>query len=129
MDEIWCGKVAAVEETYDEDNVNTPNKYGVRPLQVACLKVYPNVEVVICLLKLGASLEFEVEPGVMLLQAVATSANKNLHQGPVLSCLEKTAVERRLRTNLPVNPTVTKPTREVIGDRPVFRTQSGKTKA
>ncbi|MQA21870.1 hypothetical protein [Rugamonas rivuli] len=130
MDKIWGGKVADIEVAFNANNVDTPNMYGVRPLQVACLRSYPCVDVVACLLGMGASVDFEVQPGITLLQALARSANQNPHMGPVLSLLEKAALKGTLTKELPVNPDVTVHEREVTdGDRPVFRTKSGKTKA
>jgi|GEM_PF-5770037 hypothetical protein len=71
---IWASDENAVRDTFGFDNVDTADSYGVRPLHVACLRVYPDFEIVSYLLGMGASIDFEVSEGLSLIDAVRERA-------------------------------------------------------
>jgi hypothetical protein len=86
FDAIWQDDSNTVRGTFDNRNVNTPDEHGVHPLQVACLKTYPDAGIVGYLMAEGASADIQVAPGLRLIDAVRASANP--YQLAVLPLLE-----------------------------------------
>jgi hypothetical protein len=102
FDAIWRDDEEAVQNTFGRRNVNTPDAHGVWPLQVACLKTYPDFAIVGYLLGEGASIDIQVPPGVRLIDAVRTSANP--YQLGILPLLERVELKDHLEETLPAEP-------------------------
>jgi hypothetical protein len=96
---IWQDDEKTVRDTFDYRNVDTPDAHGVRPLQVACLKTYPDFAIVSYLLGEGASIDSHVAPGLRLIDALRASVNP--YQLEILPLLERVELKDHLEETLP----------------------------
>lgn len=103
MEAVWKDDIETVRATIGLRDVDTPNAHGVRPLQIACLKAYPDREIVSYLLGMGASVDFQVGPGLSFVDALRASASRNPPQESALELVEKVALKNRLEQRLTGN--------------------------
>jgi hypothetical protein len=109
MDAIWRDDLQAVQREFTSQNVNLSDRHGIRPLQVACLKAYPDQDVVSYLLGIGGLVDFEVAEDQTLHQVVSIQARDNPYQADILRLLDKAKLNHGLQEKLPVKGVYVKP--------------------
>lgn len=100
MEMYWNDDIAAVRAHIGWNNVDVPDSFGTRPLEVACLKAYPNFDVVSHLLGFGASVEFSLKSGEAFVDALRRLASENPYQQDALQLVENVVFKNHLTRTL-----------------------------